>query len=180
MPLLHFYLAMLYLVSHVQLFVAPWTAAHQAPLSLGILQARILEWVVISSSRGSFQPRDWTCISCVSCIAKGFFTHWATRKAYLYKNYSALFQSADFQNVFVQSMWKSENVLHIQLVQVLFFFKDHFSALTFSQCLRSQAYQWKSHCYRKTEMVVNHWVKTLGSGIMSQYYQYHFVVLKQV
>ena len=29
----------------------------------GILQARILEWVTISSSRGSSQPRDWTCIS---------------------------------------------------------------------------------------------------------------------
>ena len=33
----------------------------------GILQARILEWVVISSSRGSSQPRDRTWISCVSC-----------------------------------------------------------------------------------------------------------------
>ena len=28
----------------------------------GILQARILEWVVMSFSRGSSQPRDWTCI----------------------------------------------------------------------------------------------------------------------
>ena len=25
----------------------PWTAAHQAPLSMGILQARILEWVAM-------------------------------------------------------------------------------------------------------------------------------------
>ena len=43
-----------------------------------ILQARILEWVAISFSRGSW-PRDWTCISCVSCIAEGFFTRWAIR-----------------------------------------------------------------------------------------------------
>ena len=35
----------------------------------GILQERILEWVVISSSRGSSWPRDWTRISCISCIA---------------------------------------------------------------------------------------------------------------
>ena len=35
----------------------PWTAACQAPLSMGILQARILEWVAISFSRRSFQPR---------------------------------------------------------------------------------------------------------------------------
>ena len=31
--------------------VTPWTVARQAPLSMGILQARILEWVAISSSR---------------------------------------------------------------------------------------------------------------------------------
>ena len=30
----------------------------------GILQARILEWVAIPSSRGSSQPRDRTCVSC--------------------------------------------------------------------------------------------------------------------
>ena len=29
------------------------------------LQAQILEWVAISYSRGSFQPRDRTCISCI-------------------------------------------------------------------------------------------------------------------
>ena len=37
----------------------------------GNFQARILEWVAISSSRGSSQPRDRTHISCVSCIAGG-------------------------------------------------------------------------------------------------------------
>ena len=37
----------------------------------GILQARILEWVALSFSRGSSQPRDWTH---VSCLAGGFFT----------------------------------------------------------------------------------------------------------
>ena len=44
----------------------------------GILQARILEWVAMSSSRGSSQPRDQTQ---VSCTAGGFFTIWATREA---------------------------------------------------------------------------------------------------
>ena len=38
--------------------VNPWTVAFQAPLSMGILQARILEWVAMPSSRGSSQPRD--------------------------------------------------------------------------------------------------------------------------
>ena len=44
--------------SDVSLFVTLWTVAHHAPLSMGILQARILEWVAMPSSRGSSQPRD--------------------------------------------------------------------------------------------------------------------------
>ena len=40
----------------------------------GIFQARILEWVVISFSRGSSQPRDETRVSCNSCIAGRLFT----------------------------------------------------------------------------------------------------------
>ena len=43
-----------------------------------ILQARILEWVVILFSRASSQPKDWTW---VSCVADRFFTVWATREA---------------------------------------------------------------------------------------------------
>ena len=40
----------------------------------GILQARILEWVDMPSSRRSFQPRNWTHVSCVSITAGRFFT----------------------------------------------------------------------------------------------------------
>ena len=36
----------------------------------GIFQARILEWAAVSSSRGSSQLTDQTCISCVSCIGR--------------------------------------------------------------------------------------------------------------
>ena len=50
-------------------------------LSLGILQARILEWVAMPSSRGSSQPRDRTQ---VSRTAGGFFTDWASREAQEY------------------------------------------------------------------------------------------------
>ena len=49
---------------------------------LGILQARILEWVAISFSGGSSRPRDRTC---VSCIAGRFFTIWAMREAHIYE-----------------------------------------------------------------------------------------------
>ena len=44
----------------------------------GILQARILEWVAISFSRGSSQPRNPARIF---CIAGRFFTDYATREA---------------------------------------------------------------------------------------------------
>ena len=62
----------------VQLFATPCTVARQAPLSMGILLARILEWVTMPCSRGSSQPRD---PSQVSHISGGFFTVWATREA---------------------------------------------------------------------------------------------------
>ena len=45
-------------LSYVRLFATPWTIARQAPSFCGISQARILEWVAISSSRESSQPRD--------------------------------------------------------------------------------------------------------------------------
>ena len=57
--------------SCVQLFATPRTAARQAPLFMGILQARILQWVAMPSPRGSSQPRDQTQ---VSSIAGSFFT----------------------------------------------------------------------------------------------------------
>ena len=44
------------------------------PSILGILWARIQEWVAIPSSRGSSQPRYQTHVSCISCIAGEFFT----------------------------------------------------------------------------------------------------------
>ena len=60
---------------------------------LGLLQARLLEWVAISFSRGSSQPRDRTFISCASCTGRWIPYHGATWEAsyhlviqFLYKN----------------------------------------------------------------------------------------------
>ena len=47
----------------------------------GILQARIMEWFAMPSSRGPSQPRNKTQ---VSQVAGGFFTFWATREAQEY------------------------------------------------------------------------------------------------
>ena len=43
----------------------------------GIFQTRILEWLALPYSRGSFWPKDLTLIT---CITGGFFTHWAIGK----------------------------------------------------------------------------------------------------
>ena len=52
-----------------QTFAIPWAVAHQT-LHPWISQVRILEWVAISSSRGSSQPRYWTLIPCISCTGR--------------------------------------------------------------------------------------------------------------
>ena len=49
----------------------------------GISQARILEWVAISFSRGSSWPRDWTS---VSPTAGRFFTVWGTRETLIHNS----------------------------------------------------------------------------------------------
>ena len=46
------------LLSRIQLVETPWTVAYQAPLSLGFLQARILEWVAIPFSRRIFPTQE--------------------------------------------------------------------------------------------------------------------------
>ena len=66
---------------HIQLLQSCPTLCNPADCSLpgssvhGILQARILEWVVMPSSKGSRWPRNWTCISYVSCIGRQVLYH---------------------------------------------------------------------------------------------------------
>ena len=51
-----------------------WTVACQAPLCMGILWARIVQWVTMLFFRGSSRPRNGTFVSYVSCIGRrGFF-----------------------------------------------------------------------------------------------------------
>ena len=85
---------MLRCFSHVWFFATLWIVASQvglqrvghdwatelnwteAPLSMEILQARILEWVAMLSSMGSSWPRDRTGISYVSHIGRRVLYHW--------------------------------------------------------------------------------------------------------
>ena len=83
-------------VSCKLLFICEWSITQSCPTlcdpmdrSLpgtsihGILQARMLEWVAISFSRGSSQPRDGIRVFCISCIGRWFFTPRAIWEAYL-------------------------------------------------------------------------------------------------
>ena len=70
----------------------------------GILQARILEWVTMPSSRGSSQPRDQTCVSCISCFASRFFTTEppgkpAHTQLHFFKSHSGLFSSKKIEKL---------------------------------------------------------------------------------
>ena len=70
-----------------------------------ISQARILEWVAISFSRGSSWSRDWTQ---VSCIARWILYHWVTRKGQCVLNF----------------IKKCENIFYNVLILFFFFFLD--------------------------------------------------------
>ena len=56
----------MHVLSHVPIFVTPWSVACQAPL----------EWVGIPFSRGSSQPRVRTQISFLSCVGRRILYHW--------------------------------------------------------------------------------------------------------
>ena len=67
----------------------------------GIFQARILDWVAISFSRGSSWPRDWTCFS---CVAEAFLTTWSP--------------SGEFGGEWIHAyLWLSPLAMHLNLSQ---------------------------------------------------------------
>ena len=92
------------LLSCVRLLVTPWTVAHQAPLSIEILHAGVLEWVAMPSSRESSLSKDRTQ---VSHIAGGFCTIWATREG-----------KATQSNAVAWLCQSSPNSIHVSLQKV--------------------------------------------------------------
>ena len=88
----------------------------------GIVQARILEWVAISFSMESYQPRGQTWVSFFSCR---FFTIWATRKQFWER--ISKFSSTNSKTYYSQS---SQMVLIFFLVIV--FAWNRLSSLSFA------------------------------------------------
>ena len=99
----------------------------------GVLQARILEWVAISSSRGSSRPRDQTQ---VSRIAGRRFTLWATREAPPHLSLSSVIMDFNvphhfvhfafyFYNLFTICAYGFYNKKKIKVFVLLFGFNSH-------------------------------------------------------
>ena len=85
----------------------------------GILQARILEWVAVSSSRGSSRPRDWTR---VSRIAGRFFTNVKklfTRKNSSFNSYNILSTELEMITLFHGLGDWDLNQLHVHFPHVV-------------------------------------------------------------
>ena len=82
-----------------------------------ISQARMLEWVVISSSRGSSWPRDWTCVSCISCIGKQILYYWATWEA---QNYHRTQQFYSLSEKKKKNLTNSKGYIHPMFIAALF------------------------------------------------------------
>ena len=71
-----------------------WDGVNCRPLGSsvhGIFEAKLLEWVAISCSRGSSWPRDQTHLSRISCLGRWILYHWASWEAP--KNASVQFSS---------------------------------------------------------------------------------------
>ena len=83
----------------------------------GISQARILEWVAISFSRRSSQPRGWIQ---VSCIGRQIHYHWATKEAHTEKipSYKCKLRLRDFCDTEETKYWRKDNFISFCIYSV--------------------------------------------------------------
>ena len=96
----------------------------------GICQARILEWVAISFSRGSFQLRGRTYITCVPCISRHFL--------YMRNPFDILFLAKGLSRVFSRNKFEGIS-------------SSAFSLL-YSPTLTSIHDYWKNHSFDYTDL----------------------------
>ena len=92
-------------LSRVWLFVTAWTVAPLASCVHKILQARVLEWVAIPFSKRSSQPRDWTCISYVSCMDRWVLYYWC--------HLGSIFGPTVYKRLGLPSVWKNRKYLFL-------------------------------------------------------------------
>ena len=118
----------------------------------GILQARILEWVAISSSRRSSWPSNWTQISCGSCIGREILYLWTTWEAhsdslftiYLVKLGKLLnFLSTDWFSIWIElEVIRHAEVLAWRLIPSSHSLNVNYNFMNM-KCWHSVNHQWK-------------------------------------
>ena len=74
-------------------FGTSWSVAQSGSSFCAVSQARILKQVAISFSRGSSQPRDSTCISCIT----GIFFYWGANRDLLHPKFPQTVNQLDHQ-----------------------------------------------------------------------------------
>ena len=85
-------------LSRAQLFATPWTAAHQAPLSMEISRQEHWNRLLFPTKRDVPDPRVET-ESCISCFGRCIVYHWASREAPLYMVIAYLFKNGIYWSV---------------------------------------------------------------------------------
>ena len=76
------------------LTTAPWTTAHQAPLSMEFSRQEYWSGLSFPPPGDLPGPRDWTHVSCVSCIGRWILYHWATWEALVSQSRSVVSESS--------------------------------------------------------------------------------------
>ena len=101
---------MLSQLSHVWSFVTPWTVDPTTSFSPWGFSSKPtgVEWVAISSSRGSSQPRDQTLITCIFCISNWILYQWAT-----WHDHEESSRIITFYNSYTFYFMRAHNIMHI-------------------------------------------------------------------
>ena len=104
-----------------------------APLSMGC-PGRILEWAAISSSRGSFRPRDQTCFQCISCIVRWILYHCVTCEARFLYSYQLKDDEIGVQRGQVtlhsQFKYKQGQVLNLDISNVNAYYLSYYQSIS--------------------------------------------------
>ena len=101
-----------------------WGSMDHSSSIHGILQARILEWIAMPSSKGSSWPREWSNISCISCIANRFFTDEPPGKPFSYDETGVIYFSKKDQRGTVsfsscQYWWRCQHDLSLLMLTLI-------------------------------------------------------------
>ena len=108
--------------SHAWLFVTVWTVAPPGCSVHGILQARILEWIAMLSSRESFLLRDQNCVTYISWAGRQVW--WPCDLHHMWTLYFRQMTSFASDSVFLSS-FRQKCSQEVSLFLLRFWMRKH-------------------------------------------------------